>query len=76
MTNEAHDEKDEVQAPETEWARRYSAHLRSDVSGCNVGYYVTNRPLLYQNVCVYERKGLWEATPRVLRPGACQKATY
>lgn len=38
MRNEAHDEKDEVQAPETEWARRCSGHLRSgNVSRCNGG---------------------------------------
>lgn len=45
MTNEAHDE-DEAQAPEREWARRCSGHLRSEISGSNAGYRGTNRPLL------------------------------
>lgn len=51
----------ETQAQGMGWARHYSVHLGRDVSGRKNGERGgTNRLLLYWNVAVYERKGLWE----------------
>jgi hypothetical protein len=76
MTSEAHDVRDEAQAPEREWARRCSGHLRTEISGSNAEDRATNHQLLYQNVGANERKGLWMATRLVLGPGAFQKVIY